>query len=93
MLPLQNAPSQPPPAAVRERATERATERAKERTKERTKERAMVDQCCSGDLGYLLLQINVICLLLALIGTAVIVRHHDWFGGGVPVIAQSLTER
>jgi hypothetical protein len=52
----------------------------------------MVDQCCSGDLGYLLLQINVICLLLALIGTAAIVRHPDWFGG-VPVTAQSLTER
>jgi hypothetical protein len=66
--------------AVRERATERA------------KGRTMVDQCCSGDLGYLLLQINVICLLLALIGTAAIVRHPDWFGG-VPAIAQSLTER
>jgi hypothetical protein len=33
----------------------------------------MFDQCCSGDLGYLPLQINVICLLLFLIGTTAIV--------------------
>jgi hypothetical protein len=50
------------------------------------------DSCCSGDLGYLLLQINVICLLLALIGTTAIVMHPAWFGG-VPVAAQSLAER
>jgi hypothetical protein len=30
----------------------------------------MPDQCCGGDLGYLLLQINVICLLVTLIGPA-----------------------
>ena len=52
----------------------------------------MLDQCCSTDLGYLLLQINVICLLLALIGTTAIVKHPAWFGG-VPVAAQSIAER
>jgi hypothetical protein len=46
----------------------------------------------SNDLGYLLLQINVICLLLALIGTTAIVQHLAWFGG-VPVAAQSIAER
>jgi hypothetical protein len=40
----------------------------------------MFDQCCSGDLGYLLSQINVICLLLFLIGTTAIVKHPEWFG-------------
>jgi hypothetical protein len=50
------------------------------------------DQCCNGDLGYLLLQINVICLLLALIGSAAIVRHPDWFGGH-PVAAGSIAEK
>jgi hypothetical protein len=29
---------------------------------------------------YLSLQANVICLLLALIGTTVIIEHPDWFG-------------
>jgi hypothetical protein len=52
----------------------------------------MFDRCCSGDLHYLLLQINIVCLLLALIGTTVIVRHPAWFGG-LPVAAQSLPER
>ena len=52
----------------------------------------MIDQCCSGDLGYLLLQVNVTCLLLALIGTTALVKHPAWFGT-VPVVAQSLTER
>jgi hypothetical protein len=52
----------------------------------------MPDQCCGGDLGYLLLQINVICLLLALIGTTAIVKHSAWFGG-MHVSAQSVAER
>jgi hypothetical protein len=52
----------------------------------------VLDQCCNGDLGYLLLQINVICLLLALIGTTAIVKHPAWFGG-VPVASQSVAER
>ncbi len=46
-------------------------------------------QCCGGDLGHLLLQINVICLLLFSIGTTAIVKHPDWFGG-VPAVAQSI---
>ena len=52
----------------------------------------MSDQHCSGDLRYLSLQINVICLLLALIGTTVIVKHPGWFGGA-PVAAQSPAKR
>lgn len=52
----------------------------------------MLSQCCNGDLGYLLLQLNVICLLLALIGTSAIVKHPAWFGG-IPAIAQSVAER
>ena len=47
--------------------------------------RAVVDQCCSGDTAYLLLRINVICLLLALIGSAAVVKHPAWFGA--PAIA------
>jgi hypothetical protein len=31
--------------------------------------------------GLLSLQANVICLLLALIGSTAIIRHPDWFGG------------
>ena len=53
----------------------------------------MIEQCCSGDLTYLLLQINVICLLLALIGSAAIIRHPDWFGGTSPTITQTIAER
>jgi hypothetical protein len=53
----------------------------------------MIEQCCSGDLTYLMLQINVICLLLALIGSTVIVRHHDWFDDTSPTIAQTIAER
>lgn len=52
----------------------------------------MLDQCCGGDLGYLLLQINVICVLLFLIGTTAVVKHPDWFDG-MPVAGQSLAER
>jgi hypothetical protein len=53
---------------------------------------AMIDQCCSGDLSYLLLQINVICLLLALIGTTAILKHPAWFGEAL-VTTQSFVER
>jgi len=49
----------------------------------------MLDRCCNGDLAYLLLQINVICLLLFLIGTAAVVKHPDWFGE-MPVASQSI---
>jgi hypothetical protein len=52
----------------------------------------MVDQCCSGDTAYLLLQINVICLLLALIGSAAIMKHPAWFGG-VSAIAHTIAPR
>jgi hypothetical protein len=52
----------------------------------------MIDQCCSSDLSLLLLQINVICLLLALVGTTAVLKHPAWFGDG-PVTAQSLVER
>jgi hypothetical protein len=38
----------------------------------------MLDQCCGGDTAYLLLQINIICLLLALIGVAAIIMHPAW---------------
>ena len=41
----------------------------------------MVEQCCNTDFGHLLLQINIICLLLFLLGTAAIVKHPAWFGG------------
>jgi hypothetical protein len=58
----------------------------------RAESRAVIDQCCSGDLSYLLLQINVICLLLALIGTTAILKHPAWFGD-VLVTTQSLAER
>jgi hypothetical protein len=44
-------------------------------------ERDMVDQCCNSDTAYLLLQINIICVLLALIGSAAIMKHPAWFGG------------
>jgi hypothetical protein len=52
----------------------------------------MIEQCCSGDLSYLLLQINIICLLLALIGTAAILKHPTWFGDA-SITAQSWAER
>ncbi len=51
-----------------------------------------VYRCCNSDLAHLLLQVNVICLLLASIGTAAIVKHPDWFGA-VPALSQSLAER
>ena len=49
-------------------------------------------RCCSGYLGYLLLQINIICVLLLSIGTTAIVKHPDWFGS-MPVAVQSLAEK
>lgn len=52
----------------------------------------MLDQCCGGDLGDLLLQINIICVLLFLIATTAVVKFPDWFGGA-PAVAQSLTGR
>ena len=33
------------------------------------------------DNGLLSLQANVICLLLALIGSTAIIKHPEWFGG------------
>jgi hypothetical protein len=30
--------------------------------------------------GYLSLQANIICLLLALVGTTAIIQHPNWFG-------------
>jgi len=47
----------------------------------------MPDQCCRSGRDRLLLQINFVCVLLALIGTTVIVRHPALFGG-VPVAAR-----
>jgi len=52
----------------------------------------VIEQCCNSDLGYLLLQINVICWLLFVIGTTAIVKHPGWFGG-LPVTSQSIAER
>jgi hypothetical protein len=40
------------------------------------------------DNGFLSLQANIICLLLALIGSAAIVKHPDWFGGPIAESAQ-----
>jgi hypothetical protein len=49
----------------------------------------MIEQCCSGDAAYLLLQINIICLLLALIGSAAIMKHPAWFGGAPAAVTQT----
>jgi hypothetical protein len=43
--------------------------------------------CPANETGYLSLQVNVICLLLALIGCAVIVEHPAWFGS-VPSVME-----
>ena len=58
----------------------------------RAEDRLMIEQCCSGDLTHVLLQINVICLLLALIGAAAIPKHPAWFGDA-SATAQSVAER
>jgi hypothetical protein len=39
------------------------------------------------DNDFLSLQANIICLLLALIGSAAIVKHPDWFGGVPEIVA------
>jgi hypothetical protein len=36
--------------------------------------------------NYLSLQANIICLLLALIGSTAIIKHPDWFGGTSEVL-------
>jgi hypothetical protein len=38
-------------------------------------------RCPNNETGYLSLQINIICLLLALIGATIITKHPKWFGG------------
>jgi hypothetical protein len=53
----------------------------------------MLDQCCSGDTAYLLLQINIICLLLALVGSAAIMKHPAWFGRVSATVAQTYAQR
>lgn len=53
----------------------------------------MVKQCCSGDIAYLLLQIGVICLLLALTGSAAIIKHPAWFGGVPAPVMQNIAQR
>jgi hypothetical protein len=52
----------------------------------------MVDQCCGDDVGSLLFQINVICLLLAAIGAMAIMKYPAWFGG-VTAVTQSIVGR
>ncbi len=49
----------------------------------------MLEPCCNGDLTYLVVQINLICLLLFLIGTTALVKYPDWFGG-LPPMSQSV---
>jgi hypothetical protein len=44
-------------------------------------------RCPTKDTGCLSLQANIICLLLALIGSAVIIRHPAWLGG-VPTVQE-----
>jgi hypothetical protein len=53
----------------------------------------MVDQCCSGDAAYLMLQINIICLLLALVGSAAIMKYPAWFGEVPASVAQNHAQR
>jgi hypothetical protein len=38
---------------------------------------------------YLSLQANIICLLLALIGSTAIIKHPDWFGGTSEVVTRT----
>jgi hypothetical protein len=49
----------------------------------------VIEQCCNSDTACLLLQINIICLLLALIGSAAIIKHPAWFGGAAATVAQA----
>lgn len=57
------------------------------------RERVMIDQCCGGDAAYLVLQINIICLLLALIGTTAVMKHPAWFGEVPATAAQTYAQR
>ena len=54
---------------------------------------AVIEHCCNGDLTYLLLQINIICLLLALIGSAIILGHPAWLGGVPAGVGQTIAGR
>ena len=38
-------------------------------------------QRSTNETGYLSLQINIICLLVALVGVTIITQHPNWFGG------------
>jgi hypothetical protein len=42
----------------------------------------------TSDTGLLSLQVNIICLLLALVGATAIVQHPQWFGG-VPQVGRT----
>ena len=53
----------------------------------------MDDRCCPDNFNYTLLQINLICLLLALIGSTVVIKHPTWFGAEPTAATQSLIER
>jgi hypothetical protein len=53
----------------------------------------MVEQCCSADMAYLLLQLNVICLLLVLIGSATIVKHPARLGAVDAPASQAIAQR
>jgi hypothetical protein len=53
----------------------------------------MVEQCCGADTAHLLLQLNVICLLLALIGSAAIVKHPAWFSAVYALASQAIAHR
>jgi len=52
----------------------------------------MVERC-SADTTHLLLQLNIIHLLLALIGSAAILRHPAWFGGVNAPASQAIAQR
>jgi hypothetical protein len=41
------------------------------------------------ETNYLSLQANIICLLLALIGSSTIIKHPDWFGGDPDTVAHT----
>jgi hypothetical protein len=53
----------------------------------------MRHQCCSGHLDCLLLQMNVICVLLALIASTAIMTHPAWFGEVPATAAQTVAQR
>jgi hypothetical protein len=41
--------------------------------------------------NYLSLQANIICILLALIGSTAVIKHPDWFGGTPETVASAET--